>query len=179
MQILREISSEFVVWNSRWPTKILISPCIPMISLLFVSKTTILIHFSLRKSCPMSGPIWPSQPRMGMAYIDCPELSSVFGCDVVVHATQAHLETSGCSQYTLQHSNQTWLADAGKSKKCKKNGGWIGTLLLLINKHGDVRWFGWISLKHGLFFVNDWIPPWSIIGLAVLEQYQSKPHLTI
>jgi len=54
---------------------------------------------------------------MGMAYIDCPELSSVFGCDVVVHATQAHLETSGCSQYTLQHSNQTWLADAGKSKK--------------------------------------------------------------
>lgn len=64
-------------------------------------------------------------------------------------------------------------------KKCKKNGGWIGTLLLLINKHGDVRWFGWISLKHGLFFVNDWIPPWSIIGLAVLEQYQSKPHLTI
>lgn len=26
--------------------------------------------------------------RMGLAYIDCPELSSVFGCDVVVHATQ-------------------------------------------------------------------------------------------
>ena len=27
-------------------------------------------------------------PRMGMAYVDCPELSSVFGCDVVVHAAQ-------------------------------------------------------------------------------------------
>ncbi|CAJ1359183.1 unnamed protein product [Effrenium voratum] len=25
---------------------------------------------------------------MGMAYIECPELSSVFGCDVVAHATQ-------------------------------------------------------------------------------------------
>ena len=24
-----------------------------------------------------------------MAYIECPELSSVFGCDVVAHATQA------------------------------------------------------------------------------------------
>jgi hypothetical protein len=52
-------------------------------------------------------------------------------------------------------------------------------IVWLINKHGDLRWFGWISRKHGLFFVNDGILPWSIIGLAVLEQNQSKPHLII
>ena len=30
-----------------------------------------------------------------MAYVDCPELSSVFGCDVVVHAAQVRVVGAG------------------------------------------------------------------------------------
>lgn len=36
-----------------------------------------------------------------MAYVDCPELSSVFGCDVVVHAAQVRVVGAGAVDFGL------------------------------------------------------------------------------
>jgi hypothetical protein len=72
---------------------------------------------------------------MGMAYIDCPELSSVFGCDVVVHATQAHLESIPCSKHGWQ-----MLENFKKNvRKMVVELGKKNFIVWLINKHGDLR----------------------------------------
>ena len=54
-----------------------------------------------------------------MAYIDCPELSQVFGCDVVVHATQV-----GKPLASLAPSRQFGgrLAPSSKGPRCESIG---------------------------------------------------------
>ncbi|CAK9034728.1 unnamed protein product [Durusdinium trenchii] len=108
-----------------------------------------------------------------MAYIDCPELSSVFGCDVVVHATQARSSAhAACAQLRgVGHAVGGWHGEVRRSR--------IGVGLEQSSGVVPVQDLGeGVSISHAEHLVT-FEPKGNCLGVGTLHPYIKFGRLCI